>query len=146
LTALWSQKPVSKSDSALMTEEEDGVNEVLELREDSSSSLRQNMKHRQNLNYFNEPPYYFSSALQSADRTRPEIDKERLDVERERFQTEIEERKLEPKDREQESVMQIDDRRAEREATNRLELESFKLMMSKLSQIKKKMFQMLDRI
>jgi hypothetical protein len=63
-----------------------------------------------------------------------EIDKERLVFERERFKMELEERKLERKELEQERIEQINERKAEREANNKLELEKFKLMMSTFSQ------------
>jgi hypothetical protein len=100
------KRTASKSDTALTLDDEDGLNEVFELRGDSSSSLRQTKKRKKSLNHSYEHPDTFSSALQSADMARLDINKERLVFERERFQTEIEERKLERKEREQERIME----------------------------------------
>jgi hypothetical protein len=127
-------KSSSKCAAVLSLDDEDGVDEDIELREDSSSSLRQKKKRRQSLDQSSDNPDAFANSLGCADMARLEIDKERLVFERERFKMELEERKLERKELEQERIEQINERKAEREANNKLELEKFKLMMSTFSQ------------
>jgi hypothetical protein len=91
-------KSSSKCTAVLTLDGEVGVDEVIELREDSSSSLRQKKKRRQSLVQSSDKPDAFANSLQSADMARLEIDKERLVFKRERFKMELEERKLERKE------------------------------------------------
>jgi hypothetical protein len=54
-------------------DDEDGVDEDIELREDSSSSLRQKKKRRQSLDQLPDNPDAFANSLRSADMARLEI-------------------------------------------------------------------------